>query len=437
VEVPPTCYAETDRGAIAYQVVGDGPIDVLVNRQIDAPIDLMWDEPRHASFLNRLSSFSRHIWFDPRGTGASDWIPHSEGRLLESVVDDTVAVLNAVGCDRAALLSLTVTTGLLFAATHPERTTGVVVVNGTARYRHAVDYPQGLPEAELDRALDLRRAAGWALERSNPSLAGDTRYRQWYERAQRLMAPPDYRLWRERSTLDIDLRHVLASVRAPTLIINRRDRRTADQTRFLAEQITSAKYVELPGADYLAFAGDATPVLDAIEEFLTGQLAPPRTDRVLATVLFTDLVGSTVRAAELGDRRWRELLTTHDGVIAQELDRFRGRQIKSTGDGVLATFDGPGRAIRCACAIREAVQALNINVRAGLHTGEIELRGDDVAGIAVHLAQRVSALAHPGEVLVSRTVTDLVAGSGIRFEDRGEHELKGIPGTWHLYSVVA
>ena len=229
---------------------------------------------------------------------------------------------------------------------------------------------------------------------------------------------------------------MLGAVRAPTLVVNRKDRAAAGQTRYLAEHIAEAKYVEVAGADILPFVGDAGAILDAIEEFLTGHLAPPPSDRVLATVLFTDLIESTPQAARLGDRRWRELLVTHDAIASQELDRFRGRWVKSTGDGILATFDGPTRAIRCACAIRDALGAVGLEVRAGLHTGEIELIGDDVAGIAVNTAQRVAALARAGEVLVSRTVADLLAGSGIDFEDHGEHELKGVPGNWRLFSVL-
>ena len=437
-DLPETRYATTAGGGqVAYQVVGDGPIDVLVNRPTVFPVDLMWDEPRLAHFLSRLSSFCRHIWFDPRGTGASDGIPHSEGRLLESVVDDMVAVLDQVGCERVALLGLGVPLGLLFAATHPERTTSLVLVNGSVRFRRADDYPQGISDEEIERRLEpasdymSRRLSDYA-----PSVVDDTRFRRWFERAERLTVAPDDRLWRLRSTFDIDLRDVLSAIRAPTLVVNRRDHRGVEQTRYIADHVAGAKYVEVPGADQLPFVGDTGPVLDAIEEFLSGHLAPPETDRVLATVLFTDLVNSTPQAAELGDRRWRELLVTHDALVSEELDRFRGRVVKFTGDGVLATFDGPARAIRCACAIRDAVQALGLEIRAGLHAGEIELRGGDVSGIAVHTAQRVSSLAGAGEVLVSRTVADLLAGSDFIFHDQGEHELKGVPGTWHLFEVA-
>jgi class 3 adenylate cyclase len=439
-DLPETRYARTAGGGqVAYQVVGDGPLDVLVNRNTVFPVDLMWDEPRLAHFLNRLSSFSRHFWFDPRGTGASDWIPHSEGRLLESLVDDMVAVLDQVGCERVALLGLGPPIGLLFAATHPERTTAVALVNASVRFRRADDYPQGISDEDIERLFERASEGGMSYRVSDyaPSLVDDTRFRRWFERAERLTTAPDDELWRARSTLDIDLREVLGSIRVPTLVVNRRDRRAAAQTRYIADHVAGAKYVEVAGADHLPFVGDSAAVLDAVEEFLTGHLAPPEIDRVLATVLFTDLVNSTPQAAELGDRRWRELLVTHDALVSEELERFRGRVVKFTGDGVLATFDGPARAIRCACAIRDAVEALGVEVRAGLHTGEIELRGDDVSGIAVHTAQRVSSLAGAGEVLVSRTVADLLAGSDFDFHERGEHELKGLPGSWRLFSVQA
>jgi class 3 adenylate cyclase len=380
------------------------------------------------------------MWFDARGTGASDWVPHREGRLLESLIDDMVAVLDAANSQQAAVLSMAgLPTGLLFAATHPERTTALVLVNVSARYRQAEDYPEGGPDAEVvsEEAFDALTSQGVLLriEGVAPSLADDARFRRWFERALRLTTPPDDRTWRLRSALDADFRDVLGSVRVPTLVINRRDWPGAARTRFMADHIEGARYVEVPGSDTLAFVGDAGAVLDAIEEFLTGELPRPPADRVLATVLFTDVVDSTPLAAQMGDRRWRELLATHDALVRAELDRFRGREIKLTGDGVLATFDGPARAVRCACAIRDAIHALGVEVRAGVHIGEIEMRGDDIAGIAVHVGQRVASRAAAGEVLVSRTVADLIAGSDIELLDQGEHELKGVSGTWRLFSV--
>jgi class 3 adenylate cyclase/pimeloyl-ACP methyl ester carboxylesterase len=439
-DVVDTQFAETASGGrVAYQLVGDGPIDVLVTRSPLFPVDLMWDEPRLAHFLNRLSSFCRHIWFDTRGTGASDSVPYMEARLVETVLDDMVAVIDAVGCERVAVMSMSVPAALLFAAAHPERTAALIIIDATARLRRADDYPQGMPDEEIARALehathavDLNRIRTFA-----PSLVDDTRFQRWLARAERLASSPDDRLWRYQSAFDFDFRDVLGSVRTPTLVLNHKDRAGAAQTRYIGDHVAGAKYVEVAGADLLPFVGDSGAVLDAIEEFVSGHLAPPEIDRVLATVLFTDLVNSTPQAAERGDRRWRELLITHDAIVSEETDRFRGRVVKFTGDGVLATFDGPGRAIRCACAIRDAVQALGVEVRAGLHTGEIELRGDDVSGIAVHTAQRVSSLAVAGEVLVSRTVADLLAGSDFDFHERGDHELKGLPGSWRLFSVQA
>ncbi len=437
VDEPETRFAQTPDGRhVAFQVVGDGPIDVLVTRPTAFGVDMMWEEPRLAHFLNGLSAFCRHIWFDPRGVGSSDWLPHEDGRLVESTVEDMVAVLDAVGSRHVALLGLAVPYGLLFAATHPERTTAVALVNVSVRFRYAADYEQGLPHEMVDEALEHVPGSRGYLELTAPSLADDTRAQRWFERAGRLALSRGDVPWRFRSFYDIDLRGILGSIRAPTLVVNRRDGIIAAQVRFVADQIESAKYVELPGADSLPFVGDTGPMLDAIEAFLTGKLTTPEPDRVLATVLFTDLVSSTAQVAEMGDRRWRNLLATHDALVRTELDRFRGTEVKSTGDGVLAIFDGPGRAIRCACAIRDALGALGFDVRAGLHTGEIELRGEDIAGLAVHIGQRVSAQAGPGEVFISRTVADLVAGSDIELHDEGERQLKGVPGNWQLYRVA-
>jgi class 3 adenylate cyclase len=345
-----------------------------------------------------------------------------------------VAVINAVGSERVVLLQLGgVALTLLFAATHPERTAALVAINTSARVRWSDDYPQGLSVEEVDRPAVF--PAYRSVESVAPSLADDVRFRRWFDRAARLSGPPHDHRWRNRSALDTDLRATLGSVQAPTLVVYRRDAPVAAQSRYLADHIDGAQWVELDGGDSLAWVGDAGAVLDAIEEFLTGRLPATQTDRVLATVLFTDLVDSTPQAAGMGDRRWRELLATHDALVGEELERFRGNQIKSTGDGVLATFDGPARAIRCACAIRDALQSIGLEMRAGLHTGEIDLRGDDISGIAVVIAQRVTSFARSGEVLVSRTVADLLAGSDIDFHDRGERELKGLEGTWRLFSV--
>jgi class 3 adenylate cyclase len=428
--------AETPGGRIAYQVVGDGPIDVLVAHAPFFPIDLMWDEPGLVRFLDRLSSFSRHVWFDPRGRGASDPVPHVEERFAETIADDMLALVDHLGWEQVAVVGDIGPPQIMFAASHPERTKALVLVNGGAQVTPRGAFPQGRPTNE--RLEDLRRYWGTgAIARGlAPSMAVDERFRRWLGRSQRLVCTADEVFWRRQAALAMDLRPALSSIQVPTLFVCRRGLAgMMAQARANAQQVRGAKVVELPGYDLLFFAGDSGPMLDAIEEFLTGALPGHDSDRVLATVLFTDLVASTEALARLGDRRWRDLLTAHDALVRGELARSRGRVVKSTGDGVLATFDGPGRAIRCACSIREAVRSLGVEVRAGLHAGEVEVIGNDVAGMAVHIAARVSGLAGAGEVLVSSTVKDLVAGAGIEFNARGEHKLKGVPDTWRLFSV--
>jgi class 3 adenylate cyclase len=435
-EVPETHFAETSGGYIAYQVVGDGPVDVLVAHTAAFPIDLMWDEPSLVRFLDRLSSFSRHVWFDPRGRGASDPAPHVEDRLAETIADDMLALVDHLGWAQVAVVG-DIPLPILFAASHPERTKALVLLNTGSRLETRDGFPQGGANELTEQGLrDWGTGGVW--ERANPSVAGDAKLRRWLGRSQRLSNSRAEAAWRLPASLAIDLRPALPSVQAPTLFVCRQGLgRVLELARDDAQHISGAKVVEVPGDDRLFFVGDTTPMLDAIEEFLTGHLPAHRSDRVLATVLFTDIVGSTEHAAQMGDRRWKEVLAAHDVLLGAEVERFRGRMVKSTGDGVLATFDGPGRAIRCACAVRGSVRSLGIEVRAGLHSGEVELRGHDVGGIAVHIAARVAAAAGAGEVLVSRTVSDLVAGSGIEFEDRGEHDLKGVPGAWQLFSVVA
>ena len=437
VTVPETVYAKTSGGSIGYQVVGGGPPDVLAHQAGVLTVDLMWDEPRLARFLNGLSSFSRHIWFDPRGMGSSDPIAPVEGRLIESIVDDMIAVLDELGCERVVVVGAIGPPALQFAATHPERTSALVLINPTARFRRADDYPAGL-RGRADRpdaggasetgGEPVRKLSGWA-----PSLAGDVRFARWSARCERLANPPKDAAWRLRASFEVDVRHLLPAIRVPTLVVVRAGWRDSEQARYVAEHIDGARSVELAGEDYLFFAGDTGPLVDSIEEFVTGGLPRRDVDRVLATVLFTDVVSSTEQAAGMGDRRWSELLATHNDLTRAELERFRGREINTTGDGFLATFDGPGEP--CAAPAPSAMQSAPSasHVRVGLHTGEIELRGDDIGGIAVHIAQRVQALAQPDEVLVSRTVADLIAGSGIPFADRGTHALKGVPNQWQLF----
>ena len=432
-----TRYVKCDTGWIAYQVVGSGPLDVLVVKPSMFPIDLMWDEPALVRFLDGLSSFSRHVWFDPRGTGASDPIDQAEGRLVESLVDDMVAVLDALGCEQVVVLGCYGPAALLFAATHPERTKALVLVNPYARARRADGYPEGFPEDFVDEILSLSRerwATGWGLQRVAPSLRDDARFARWAARAERLNMKPVDAAWRVQNIYDADVRDVLGAIRVPTLVVYRAGARAA-QARYVADHVAGSKRVELTGDDFLFFAGDTKPMLDAIEEFVTGGVAVRDDNRLLATVMFTDVVGSTEQLAQHGDRRWQQLLDNHDAVVRHEIERFRGREIHTTGDGFVVTFDGPGRAIRCAGAVRDALQELGIRVRIGLHTGEIERRGEDIGGIAVHIAQRIQAFAQPGEVLASSTVKDLVAGSGIMFTDRGTHALKGVPDEWRVFTA--
>jgi class 3 adenylate cyclase len=439
VSAPETVYAESAGGRVGYQVVGVGSPDVLVVKPPVLAADLMWEEPRLARFLNGLSSFSRHIWFDPRGTGSSDPIAPVEGRLVESVVDDMIAVLDELGCERAVVLGATNSLpALQFAATHPERTSALVLINPMARFRWAHDYPEGLADEDVEEFLASVRerwGTGDRLSRLAPSVAGDARFVRWYARCERLSMAPQIAYWRVRASYEVDVRHLLGAIGVSTLVMVRAGWRGREAARYVADHIDGARYLELPGEDHLFFVGVTGPLLDATEEFVTGRLPRHEVDRVLATVLFTDVVGSTDQVAGMGDRRWSELLATHDSLTRAELERFRGREITTTGDGFLATFDGPGRAVRCACAIRDAVRAIGIEIRVGLHTGEIELRGEDIGGIAVHIAQRVQAHAQPDEVLVSRTIADLVGGSGIAFADRGTHTLKGVPNEWQLLAV--
>jgi class 3 adenylate cyclase/pimeloyl-ACP methyl ester carboxylesterase len=420
-------------------VIGDGPIDVLVVNRGGVPIDHMWDEPSFVRTLDRLSSFGRLICFDSWGMGASAPLPRVEARVLESAVDEMVGLLDAVGCERAAVLDFGGGwASMLFAATHPERARALVLHSPSARLRKAADYPEGLSEDEIERRLTgfwRTWGTGGVLRFIAPSVVGDARLVRWLARCERLSTTPDEALWRMRAWFETDLRDVLSAINVPTLVVTLPGHKTTAPSRYVAEHIEGARIIAVP-SELLFFAGDTGPMLDAIEEFLTGKLPTHDIDRVLATVVFTDVVGSTEQAARLGDRRWRELLASHDSLVRGELERFRGRAVKSMGDGFLATFDGPGRAVRCASAIRDAVMGLGVEVRVGVHTGEIELQDDDVGGIAVHIAQRVMTAAQPGEVVVSSTVRDLVAGSGITFEDRGARELRGVPEQWRLFAAT-
>ena len=444
METPPTQYAKSGDTSIAYQVVGDGPIDLVLVLGFATHLELQWEAPPFARFLERLSSFSRLIVFDKRGTGLSD--PVTEAPTLEQRIDDVRAVMDAAGSERAALFGISEggPMSVMFAAAHPDRVTAMVLHGAMGRTTEAPDYPWASPAEALRESAAEFIAPYWGqqaegmMELFSPSLADDPQAVEWTARMERTAASPAMVQQIFEMFLDIDVRALLPTIRVPTLVIHRHGDRVVNRRagQELASQIPNARYVELPGIDHVPWAGDTEAVVGEAEEFLTGARSVPEPDRVLATVMFTDIVGSTERAAEFGDARWRELLAAHQAAVRRELERFRGREVKTLGDGSLATFDGPARAIQCGRAIAEATRAMGLEVRIGLHCGEVELMGEDVGGIAVHIAARVGALAAADEVLVSSTVKDLVAGSGIQFVDRGAQRLKGVPDEWRLFAVA-
>jgi class 3 adenylate cyclase len=442
--VPTTRYARAGNLHIAYQVVGDRPLDLVFLPDWVNHLEVQWEEPRHERFLKTLASFSRLILFNPRGVGASDPVPVSETPTAEQWMDDLGTVIDAVPSEQPALFGVGVggVIAILFAATFPERVRALVLYNSTARGLVAPDYPFGMTRESLERTLgnvEERWGDGSYVEFLAPEDADDERLRQFHARFQRLAASPGLAVTVQEIMYRMDVRHALSAIQVPTLVVHRAGAPifTVEHGRYLAEHIDGAVYRELPGAGHIYWAsGAAQPLLEAVEEFLTGTVAAGPPDRVLATVLFTDIVDSTATAVRLGDQRWKEQIHRHDAIVGREIARHAGREIRTTGDGVLAIFDGPARAIRCARAIRVAVRELGLEVRAGLHTGEIELHGDDVAGVAVHIGARVSALARAGEILLSRTVVDLVAGSGLTFVERGSHVLKGVPGEWQVFALA-
>jgi pimeloyl-ACP methyl ester carboxylesterase len=442
MEPPETRYTRSGDVSIAYQVVGEGPLDLVYVPGWISNVELMWEEPSHAHVLDRLARFSRLILFDKRGTGLSDPVPLDRLPPLEVRMDDVRAVLDAVGSEHAAVFGFSEggLMSVLFAATYPERVTALVLYGTFAKRIWSPDYPWApTPEARRREIEELER--NWATRMDLDQLAPseDEAFKRRLATYFRRSASPGAAVALLRMNTQIDVRDVLPSIRMPTLVIHRTDDRDVkvEEGRWIAAQVPGAKYVELPGDAHTLWAGDTDALVDEIEEFLTGMRPAPRPDRVLATVLFTDVVGSTERLAEIGDARWRELIDAHHAVVRRQLDRYQGREIDTAGDGFFATFDGPARAIRCARAICEGVHALDLQVRAGLHTGECELVNGSVRGIAVHIGARVASLAAPGEVLVSSTVKDLVAGSGIEFADRGEHRLKGISEPWRVFAVVS
>jgi class 3 adenylate cyclase len=445
---PATRYAKSGDVNVAYQVVGEGPLDLVYVPGWVSHLDLNWEEPGPGRFLERLASFSRLILFDKRGTGLSDRVSPNELPTLEQRMDDVRAVMDAAGSEQASLFGASEGGPMcaLFAATYPERVRSLVMYGSYARGFPDGDYPWATTrwattpedlEAMLDVVEETWGEPNELLGFWGPSIAEHERYKRWWSRYLRMSASPAAAVTLSRMNHQVDIRHVLPAIQAPTLLVHRaRDSLVlAEGSSYMAERIPDARFVELPGEDHLWFFGDQDALLDEVEQFLTGTRPVREPDRVLATVMFTDIVGSTERAAELGDQRWRELLGSHEALVRMQLERFRGREVQMLGDGVLATFDGPARGIRCARTICDEVRSLGIEVRAGLHTGECEMRNGDIAGIAVHTGARVSAKASPGEVLVSSTVRDLVAGSGIEFQDRGVHRLKGVPGEWRLFSV--
>ncbi len=444
MRTPETQYARGCDGCVAYQVIGDGPPDLVFITNWVSNVEVMWEEPSLARFLRRLASFSRLICFDKRGCGLSDPVLFHEGLSADAWIDDTRTVLQAVGSERAALFAHGEggRIAMLYAATFPERTFALVLLDTFARQLRDADYPWGVPEASLPRVFDLFDG-GWAngghLSTIAPSVAHDPRFRQWYGRYQRHTMGPTQAANAYRYQFTFDVRAVLPTIRVPTLVLHRKDDAyiRVGNGRYLAQHIAGAKFVEVPGKDHLFHVGETGVILESIEEFLTGRHEAAEEDRVLATVLFADIVGSTERAAQLGDRAWRDLLEGYYGVVRREVVHFRGREVDTVGDGFFAAFDGPARAIRSACAIRDAAAGIGLIVRLGLHTGECEKVGEKVGGLAVHIGARVAGHAQPGEVLVSRTVRDLVAGSGIQFAERGTRTLKGVPGEWALYSVEA
>ena len=442
---PETRYARSAGGYVAYQVLGEGPQDLLFVTHWGTNLDAMWEDPSLAHFFHRLTRIGRVVCYDKRGTGVSDPVPLAALPTLEEWMDDARVALDAVGSRQAAVIGDTEggPMALLLAATFPERVSALVLLNTFARWRRAPDYPIGMPDPTWEK-LVFRYERFWGqdpgmLGLTAPSLVGDARWEEWFTRYQRLSMPPGAASRMYRWVTQLDVRSVLPAISAPTLVLHRRDNRhyRLPFGHYLAEHIPGARLVELPGADcYPFYTGASDDVLDEVEQFLTGARQQPPPARELATVLFTDIVGSTDLAARLGDARWLELRSAHNDVVRRHVAAFRGREIATTGDGFLATFDGPARAVHCASQIRDAIRSLGMEIRAGLHTGEIELLDGDIGGIAVHLAARIMAAAGASEVLVSSTLTDLVVGSGIGFDDRGPHELKGIPGAWRLYEVT-
>jgi class 3 adenylate cyclase len=440
---PETRYARLGDARIAYQVMGEGPPDLVVSAGTYGNIDLDWEDPLAARMYRRIAAFSRLIRFDRRGSGSSDPLPLDALPPWEAYMEEVEAVMDAVGSERAAIMGVfdAGPMAALFAATKPERTVALILANTAARLLASEDYPIGAPTEVVEEVID-RVEETWGTEAQAwmqaPSRAGDEHFRRWFAKYTRGIASPTAVKAYLHAMLEADARPILSSIHLPTLVVHRTNYPLfrIEHGRYLAEHIEGARLVELPGADGALAWENADLLIDEIEEFLTGIRRRAVPDRALATVLFTDIVGSTERAGELRDERWLRLLDVHDETARRVVGGFDGRLIKTTGDGILAIFDGPGRGIRAAALLREELRRAGLDIRAGVHTGEVELRDGDVGGIAVHIGARVMAAAAPGEILVSRTVRDLIAGSEIRLEDRGAHQLKGVEGPWQLFAAA-
>jgi pimeloyl-ACP methyl ester carboxylesterase len=435
----PTQYADSSGVSIAYQVHGEGPLDLVFVPGFVSHVELIWTEPTVAAFFRRLASFARLVVFDKRGQGLSDRFGRPP--TLEESMDDLRAVLDAAGCERPAIFGISEggPMSALFAASHPDRVGSLVLYGTYARMLAAPDYPAGIPAEWLDKwAGIIRRDWGGpvGIELWAPSAVGDPSFEDWWARLLRYGTSPAGAIALMELYRELDARVALPAIEVPTLVVHCSGDRMIPigLGRYLADNISGSRFVELAGDDHVPFT-DAEPLLDEVEEFLVGSRGSAQSERALATILFTDLVGSTAKAAELGDRGWRHLLERHDSAVRRQLTLYRGREVKTVGDGFLATFDGPARAIRCATALRGELGSLGLEVRAGIHTGEVELIGEDVGGIAVNIGARIGAEAVAGEVLVSSTVRELVVGSGLEFTDRGVRSLKGVPGEWRLFAI--
>lgn len=436
-----THYTSSGDIRIAYQVHGEGPVNLIFVPGFVSHVELIWEEPSLARFLRRLASLTRVVTFDKRGQGLSD--RPARPPTIEESMDDLAAVAGAIGCERSAIFGISEggPMAMLYAATFPERVSSLVLYGTYARMLEAPDFPEGIPAEALDRWQEMvEREWGtpFGLGAWAPTEKGNPDFERWWGRLLRQGTSPAGAIALLDLYRELDVRPALPTIQSPCLVLYREGDRISPvrQGRYLAEHISGSRYVELPGSDHLPWVGDQDALLDEVEEFLVGSRRAREPERALTTVLFTDIVRSTEIAAKLGDRRWRDLLVGHDAAVRRQLKLHRGREVKTMGDGFLATFDGPARAIRCACAIRDELGGIGIEVRAGVHTGEVELLGDDVGGMAVNIGARVGALAGAGEVLVSSTVRELVVGSGIEFSDRGAHPLKGVPGEWRLFAVA-